>query len=83
MIKEKYIVEGMTCAACSAHVDKAVNSLDGIISCTVNLLSNNMEVEYDEAKCSSSDIIMSVTKAGYKAYLPNAKKEISVEKDHK
>ena len=83
MIKEKYIVEGMTCAACSAHVDKAVNSLDGIISCTVNLLSNNMEVEYDEAKCSSSDVIMSVTKAGYKAYLPNAKKEISVEKDHK
>lgn len=83
MIKEKYIVEGMTCAACSAHVDKAVNSLDGIISCTVNLLSNNMEVEYDEAKCSSSDIIMSVTKAGYKAYLPNAKKEIIVEKDHK
>ena len=38
----------MTCAACQAHVEKAVNKVDGVQACTVNLLTNSMEVEYSD-----------------------------------
>ena len=47
-MKQKFNVEGMTCSACSAHVDKAVSNIDGVNSVNVNLLSNFMEVEFDE-----------------------------------
>lgn len=67
-MKQKYNVEGMTCSACSAHVDKAVRKLDGVLYCNVNLLSNTMEVEFDENKLSISDIEKAVKDAGYKAY---------------
>ena len=45
MIKGKFGVQGMTCAACQAHVQKAVEKVDGVRSVNVNLLSNNMVVE--------------------------------------
>ena len=67
-MKQKFNVEGMTCSACSVHVDKAVRKLDGVIDCNVNLLSNTMEVEYDESKVNNSDIEKAVKDAGYIAY---------------
>ena len=65
-MKEKYLIEGMTCAACQSHVQNAVSKVNGIKSVNVNLLSNSMEVEYDENVCSSTLICESVRKAGYK-----------------
>ena len=72
-MKQKYNVEGMTCSACSAHVDRAVRKLNGVISCNVNLLSNTMEVEFDEKILTTSDIEKSVKDAGYKAYTSSVK----------
>ncbi len=59
----------MTCAACSARVEKAVSHLEGVQSCTVNLLKNSMSVEYDDAALSSGQIVAAVEKAGYGASL--------------
>ncbi len=59
---EKYNVTGMTCAACSARVEKAVSNVDGVISVSVNLLTNSMAVE---GTARQSDIINAVEKAGY------------------
>ncbi len=67
MVKEKYAVGGMTCAACSAHVEKAVNKLDGVEKAEVNLLANSMTVNYDETKVSRPDIIKAVESGGYTA----------------
>ena len=72
-MKQKFNVEGMTCSACSAHVDRAVRKLNGVISCNVNLLSNTMEVEFDEKILTTSDIEKSVKDAGYKAYTSSVK----------
>lgn len=66
-MKKKYDVIGMTCSACSAHVDKAVRGLDGVDDVNVNLLQNSMTVEFDENKLSESQIFEAVDKAGYKA----------------
>lgn len=74
MIKEKFNVTGMTCSACSSHVDKAVCKLDGIDSVNVNLLNNNMIVSYDEKKLTANDIIKAVENSGYKASLFNQQK---------
>lgn len=63
---EQFNVGGMTCAACSARVEKAVNSVDGVTSCSVSLLTNSMGVE---GTANVSDIIQAVTKAGYTASL--------------
>ena len=68
-MKENYHVTGMTCAACSARVEKAVSHLEGVQSCTVNLLKNSMSVEYDDAALSSGQIVAAVEKAGYGASL--------------
>ena len=65
MKKQKYEVTGMTCSACSSHVEKAVGKLLGIKQVTVNLLTNSMQVEYDEAVCNEEKIIEAVEKAGY------------------
>ena len=72
-MKEKFNVKGMTCAACEAHVDQAVNKLDGVKSCNVNLLTNSMEVEFDENKLTVSNIEEAVKKAGYEARSVNNK----------
>ena len=63
-------ISGMSCAACSARVDKTVSSLNGINTVNVNLLKNNMTVEYDESVLGSDDIIRAVEKSGYGASLP-------------
>ena len=61
-MKKKYDVIGMTCSACSAHVDKAVRGLDGVDDVNVNLLQNSMTVEFDENKLSESQIFEAVDK---------------------
>lgn len=64
---EQFNVTGMTCASCSAHVEKAVSKTDGVISVSVNLLTNSMEVAFDENKTNIDAIIKAVSKAGYGA----------------
>ena len=78
-MKEKFNVGGMTCSACQAHVEKSVKALSGIKSVEVNLLLNNMVVDYDENMVSQQDIIKAVESGGYTASLPNAKKEVKVD----
>ena len=67
MQKEKFQVTGMTCAACSAHVEKAVSQVPGVCSVNVNLLGGSMVVEHEG---DSQPIIDAVVKAGYGASLP-------------
>ena len=67
MKKVKFDIQGMTCSSCSAHVEKAVKKLEGIKNINVNLLSNNMIVQYDENKINNNHIIKAVTEAGYGA----------------
>ena len=65
---EQYNVTGMSCAACSARVEKAVSSVKGVTSCSVSLLTNSMGVE---GNASAADIIAAVQNAGYGASLKN------------
>ena len=67
MKKERFDVTGMTCSACSARVEKAVSGLEGIGEVSVNLLTNSMQLSYDEAKLDARDIIRAVEEAGYGA----------------
>ncbi|HIT46059.1 MAG TPA: heavy metal translocating P-type ATPase [Candidatus Aphodovivens excrementavium] len=66
-MKQTFDVTGMTCAACSARVEKASNKVDGVQQATVNLLKNSMEVEYDGNPDTLSAICAAVEKAGYGA----------------
>ena len=66
-MKEKFDVTGMTCSACSSRVEKCVRGLDGMNDVTVNLLTNSMQVEFDDSRLSTDEIISAVTKAGYGA----------------
>lgn len=63
---KQYNVTGMSCASCVARVEKAVNKVEGVTSCSVNLLTNSMSVDGD---VKSSDVISAVEKAGYGATL--------------
>ena len=67
---QKYDVTGMSCAACSARIEKVVGKLEGVKSVTVNLLMNNMTVDFDENTLNDDNIIQSVIDAGYGASLP-------------
>ena len=70
---KQYNVTGMSCASCVARVEKAVNKVDGVTSCSVNLLTNSMSVDGD---VKSIDVISAVEKAGYGASLKgNSSKE--------
>ena len=55
-MKKTFNIKGMTCASCQSHVQKAVDKLEGINNCNVNLLQNNMFVEFDEKICSIEKI---------------------------
>lgn len=81
-MKKKFNVSGMTCASCQSHVEKAVRKLDGVSDVYVNLLQNNMEVNFDEKVCSISKIEEAVDKAGYKATLPEEKGVSNKNKDY-
>lgn len=67
MAQDKFDVGGMTCAACQAHVDRAVSKLDGVESVAVNLLAGSMLVDYDPAQVAPDDICTAVDRAGYSA----------------
>ncbi|MDN0047470.1 heavy metal translocating P-type ATPase [Megasphaera hexanoica] len=69
MKHETYQVTGMSCSACSSRVEKAVSKLEGIEKASVNLLTNSMQVDYDETILTSQAIIDAVVKAGYGASL--------------
>ncbi len=63
----KFDVTGMTCSACSAHVEKSVSKLEGVDKVSVNLLTNSMQAEYNEDIVNENDIINAVISAGYGA----------------
>ena len=67
MKKEKYMVSGMSCSACSSRVEKCVSALPGMEKASVNLLTNSMQVEYDEKIVNSNKIVATVVEAGYGA----------------
>ena len=67
MAQDKFDVGGMTCAACQAHVDRAVSKLDGVQNVAVNLLAGSMLVDYDPAQVTPDDICTAVDRAGYSA----------------
>ena len=66
-MKQNFNITGMTCAACSAHVENAVKKLDGVTAVSVSLLTNSMAVEFDENKTSVKAIVSAVQKSGYGA----------------
>ncbi len=67
MAHEKFDVEGMTCASCQAHVERATRSCPGVSNVTVNLLSGSMTVDFDESATNAEDICAAVDRAGYHA----------------
>ena len=79
---EKFVVTGMTCAACAAHVEKAANSLDGVDSAAVNLMLGTLVCSYDADKVSPQAIITAVEAAGYGAApADDAKRDIRREQE--
>lgn len=81
LIKERYSVGGMTCSACSAHVEKSVSKVNGVKKAEVNLLTNSMTVEYDGSVCGKNDIIKAVEQGGYTASLPRAKERAAEKRE--
>ena len=77
-MKEKFNIEGMTCAACQAHVDKAVRKVEGVKNVSVNLLTNSMVVDFED-NLDVNKINEAVDKAGYKSYLANKQKEEKID----
>ena len=75
---EQYNVNGMSCAACSARVEKAVSKLEGVTSCSVSLLTNSMSVE---GTASDDEIIKAVSDAGYSASKKSLSKDDLSHKD--
>lgn len=76
-MKEKFDVTGMTCSACSAHVEKSVSKLEGVESVNVNLLQNSMTVTFEDDVVNSNKIIQAVKSSGYGASLADGKKEVA------
>ena len=79
-MKERYHITGMTCSACSAHVEKAVRKLEGVEKVSVNLLTESMEVIYGEGTLDGQDIKRAVEKAGYGAALLTGRTQGSTDK---
>ena len=73
MKKERFTITGMTCSACSARVEKAVTKLAGAKDVSVNLLTNSLQLAYDEGQLSPAQIIAAVEQAGYGASLKDGK----------
>lgn len=82
-INRKFYITGMTCSACSAFIERTINKMSGINSCTVSLVTNTMIVEYNEELCSDQSIIQKVIEIGYGASLspkPEKTKEVNSKK---
>ncbi|EGG79393.1 hypothetical protein HMPREF0992_01038 [Lachnospiraceae bacterium 6_1_63FAA] len=80
-MNKKYKVTGMTCSACSSRVEKCVGKLDGVNTVSVNLLTNSMQIDFDESKLTEEKIADSVTQAGYGMEIPTGKSEKKEEKE--
>ena len=74
MTKQKFEITGMTCTACSAHVERAVRKLPGVESADVSLMSNSMVARYDERAVTAEEIVQAVRGEGYGAALPGGGK---------
>lgn len=79
MAKKKFEVTGMTCSACSSRIEKDVAKISGVDNVSVNLLSNNMMVTYDENAVDESAIIKAVQDAGYNAFTSDPKQKKTVQ----
>ncbi len=78
---QKFDIVGMSCSACSANVERVLNRLEGLNSVSVNLLNNNMLVDYDENVLTEADIVATVDNAGFEAYpVREAQKKATPEK---
>lgn len=80
MTKQRFDVTGMTCSACSSHVEKSVSKVNGVSSVSVNLLTNSMQVEYDENAVRQEQIVGAVEDAGYGASADSAGRQGSGER---
>ena len=77
MVTEKYIITGMTCAACSSAVERVTKKLEGVVENNVNLTTGILTITYDETKISKEDVIAKVERAGFGAelYVEKSKEE--------
>lgn len=82
-MKEKFDVTGMTCSACSSRVEKCVSKLEGVNEVSVNLLTNSMQVEFNDAVIQEQGIIEAVVHAGYGASVQGKKKAPDTRKSSK
>ena len=80
-MNKKYKVTGMTCSACSSRVEKCVEKLDGVNTVSVNLLTNSMQVDFDENKLTEEKIADSVIQAGYGMEISTGKSEKKEKKE--
>ena len=71
-------IEGMTCAACSAAVERAVRKLPGVTEANVNLTAENLHLSYDESQVSLDSVVQAVDDAGYKALIPSQHVQLDV-----
>lgn len=79
MKKDKFIIKGMTCSACSSTIQNNVSKKDGVKYCAVSLLNESMSIEYDENKINQNDIFNTITKLGYKPYTIDTKFEKNID----
>lgn len=79
-MKQDFDIQGMSCAACSSRIEKSVSKLEGIHQVNVNLLTNHMQVDYDESLLNNQKIIDCVVNAGYGATLPQTK-QVEIKKE--
>ena len=79
-MKEKFDVGGMTCAACSSHVEKSVSKVKGVTNVDVNLLKNAMHVDFDENVTNVNEIVKAVEKGGYSAKV-KGKEKLEIKED--
>ena len=79
-MKERFDVTGMTCSACSSHVEKSVSKLTGVENVSVNLLTNSMQVEFDENQLDTAGIIKAVEDAGYGAAVKDEHAKVGTKK---
>ena len=79
-MKQDFDIQGMSCAACSSRIEKSVSKLEGIHQVNVNLLTNHMQVDYDESLLDNQKIIDCVVNAGYGATLPQTK-QVEIKKE--
>lgn len=77
-MKQKFDVMGMTCSACSAHVEKAVSKVTGVKKVAVNLLANSMVVNFDEKTTNSQEIVNAVVRAGYDAAVKDGQEQSTI-----